>query len=184
MQNKKITEIFSSFGGREMDVRLRTLNMDDYDIVLNWSKDDVFCSANGWKKDRSAEEIYKWWSNCVNNKSEDFIRKGIEYNGKLVGYVDLACIKDLSAEIGIAIGESNLWGKAIGANAAICMMDYASKELGITILNGETHKTNYRSRKMLENLGFKEISRIGDEYYMGSRTELIQYKIILTDEDT
>lgn len=167
-----------------MIVKLRPLTMDDYDAVRNWSKDDDFCSANGWQRNRGDEELHRWWSNCVNNESADFIRTGIEYGGKLVGYVDLAYIQDNTAELGIAIGESSLWGKGIGYNSALRMVDYASKELGITILNAQTHETNHRSRKMLEKLGFKEISRIGTEEYMGSETSLIQYRLILMDTNS
>jgi [ribosomal protein S5]-alanine N-acetyltransferase len=42
---------------------------------------------------------------------------GIDLEERLVGYADLACIKDNTAELGIAIGESTLWGKGIGANS-------------------------------------------------------------------
>lgn len=104
---------------------------------------------------------------------------GIEWNEKFIGYADLACIKDNIAELGIAIGESELWGKGIGYNAAICMMDYGSKKLGISIFNAETHEANVRSRKMLEKLGFKEISRFGSEEYLGATNQLIQYRLNL-----
>lgn len=160
-------------------IKLRPLTIDDYHIILNWSKDDSFCSANGWERNRSPEEIYKWWLNCVNNVSEDIIRLGIEVNDKLVGYADLACIKDNTAELGIAIGESTLWGYGIGFNSATHMMEYASKKIGITIFNAETHEANVRSRKMLKKIGFKEISRIGSEEYLGMKSQLIQYKLNL-----
>lgn len=84
-------------------------------------------------------------------------------------------------QLGIAIGESTLWGKGLGTHSALCMMDYASKELGITILKGETHEMNQRSKRMLEKLGFKEISRVGNEAYMGSKSRLVQYRLELTD---
>lgn len=160
-------------------IKIRQLSIDDYKIVLNWSKDDNFCLANGWGKNRSDDELYRWWFHCVNNESNDFIRMGIEFNEKLVGYADIACIKDNTAEIGIAIGESMLWGQGIGYNSSICMMDYASKQLGITVFNAETHDENIRSRKMLEKIGFKEISRIGSEAYLGTESQLIQYRLSL-----
>lgn len=84
-------------------IKIRPLIIDDYRIVLNWSQDDIFCSANGWENSRSAEELYQWWLNCVNNVSEDFIRMGIEFNEKIIGYTDLACIKGNTAELGIAL---------------------------------------------------------------------------------
>jgi [ribosomal protein S5]-alanine N-acetyltransferase len=160
-------------------IKVRSLHIDDFSNVLNWSKDDLFCLANGWEKNRNPEELYQWWLDCINNKSEGFIRMGIEVNKKIVGYVDLACIKDNTAEIGIAIGESKLWGKGIGFYATKCMMDFASKKLDIKIFDAETHEANLRSKKMLEKIGFKEISRIGSEEYLGTESQLIQYRISL-----
>ncbi|MFJ7973970.1 GNAT family N-acetyltransferase [Psychrobacillus sp. NPDC096389] len=157
-------------------IKIRPLSMDDYKIVLNWSKDDIFCTANGWEKNRSEEELYSWWLHCINNILEDFIRMGIEMEGNLIGYADLANIKDNSAELGIAIGERTLWGKGIGASSILCMMDYASEKLGITVFHAETHEENMRSRKMLEKIGFIEISRIGQEEYLGRENQLIQYR--------
>lgn len=160
-------------------IKMRPISIDDYQIVLNWSKDDYFCRANGWENNRNEAEIYQWWLFCVNNEAEDFLRMRIEYNEKLIGYADLATINDDIAELGIAIGESSLWGKGIGTNSAICMMNYAKEKLGITVLNAETHETNDRSRKMLEKLGFKEISRVGFEKYLGVVSQLIQYRLYL-----
>ncbi|WP_252502378.1 GNAT family N-acetyltransferase [Sporosarcina sp. Marseille-Q4943] len=156
---------------------LRPLRIADYETVLIWSKDDLFCSANGWELNRNEEELYDWWIRCVNNKAEDFIRMGIEFNGKFIGYADLANIVGNTAEIGIAIGESSLWGKGIGYHSTLSLMKYASSNLGITVFNAETHETNTRSRKMLHKLGFEEVSRIGSEEYIGAETQLIQYRL-------
>lgn len=161
-------------------IRIRKITVDDYFMVYQWSKDDMFCDANGWEKNRNPEELQRWWLQCVNSTADDFIRMGIEYNGTLIGYADLACIKDHTAELGIAIGERTLWGKGIGMNSARFMMDYAVKKLGITHFYAETHEANVRSRRMLENIGFKEISRLGREDYLGKEDRLIQYSIVLT----
>ncbi|MDN4608662.1 GNAT family N-acetyltransferase [Sporosarcina sp. F6_3S_P_2] len=91
-----------------MDLQIRPLTMEDFDHVLQWSKDEVFCMANDWDKNRNEQELFKWWQHCVHNGSQDFIRMGIEMENKLIGYADLAFIKDNSAELGIAIGESLL----------------------------------------------------------------------------
>jgi hypothetical protein len=59
-------------------IKRRPLTEEDFKYVLQWSKDVPFCSANGWEKNRDEQELYRWWLNCVNNVSEDFIRLGIE----------------------------------------------------------------------------------------------------------
>ncbi|WP_409271735.1 GNAT family N-acetyltransferase [Neobacillus sp. SCS-31] len=154
---------------------LRPLTMDDFTYVLAWSKDERFCLANGWEQNRDKDELYNWWLRCVKNKAGDFIRKGIQYNDKLIGYADIACIQGHSAELGIAIGESTLWGEGIGAKAALCMMEFGFEKLGITVFIAETHESNVRSGKMLKKLGFKESSRVGHEEYMGTENRLVQY---------
>jgi len=158
-------------------ITLRPLHINDYEAVLNWSKGDKFCSANGWETNRNEEELYRWWAYCVNNKAEDFIRLGIEYNEKLIGYADLANIDGHAAEIGIAIGDSSLWGKGIGYYSTLSLINYASSKMGITDFIAETHETNIRSKKMLHNLGFKETSRIGIEEYLGKDSQLIQFRL-------
>lgn len=160
-------------------IKIRDITIDDYNFVLNWSKDHNFCMSNGWEKNSNEEELYKWWDHCVNNVSKDFIRFGVEFNGKLIGYADLANIKDNTAELGIAIGESSLWGKGLGYTAALWMIDYASTKKGMTILDAETYQKNFRSIKMLNKLGFKEVCRVGYEEYLGANNQLIQFKWIL-----
>ncbi|MCU9614658.1 GNAT family N-acetyltransferase [Caldibacillus lycopersici] len=160
-------------------LKVRALTEGDYIVFFHWSKDDVFCSANGWETNRSQKELYKWFiNNCVNQVTDNFIRMGIDLDGKLIGYADLAYIKNNSAEIGFAIGESELWGKGIGFHSVLCFINYVYKELGITIFSAETHDLNIRSRKILEKLGFKEISRIGYDIYQGEQCQLIQYQLV------
>lgn len=161
------------------DIRIRPLTMDDYEAVLKWSRDDSFCSANGWEMNRNPDELYRWWRMCVENAVEDFRRMGIECEGKLIGYADLACIKDNSAELGIAIGESELWGKGLGSRAAQAMMEMAAEKLGITVFTAETNEANMRSQKMLEKIGFEEVSRLGKEEYNGADSQLIQYRVVV-----
>lgn len=158
-------------------IALRPLRIDDYKTVLRWSRDESFCSANEWELNRDEEELYEWWSRCVNNKAEGFIRMGIDFEGKLIGYADLASIEGHTAEIGIAIGETTLWVKGIGYHSTLVLMNYASVNLGISTFTAETHESNLRSRKMLQNLSFVETSRIGSEEYMGKKSQLIQYKL-------
>lgn len=158
-------------------IKLRQITDEDFEAVLKWSKDTSFCLANGWELNRSPKELYSWWLRCVNNATDEFIRLGIEVNGDLVGYADLACIKGKSAELGLAIGESRLWGKGISFAAAKLLMDYATTNMRISTFSAETHEANIRSRKMLEKLGFQEISRNGGEEYCGKNSQLIQYRL-------
>lgn len=160
-----------------MTVRIRPIVMEDFPSVLNWSRDELFCSANGWESNREKEELYQWWKRLVMEIPEDFIRLGLELDGKLIGYVDFADIQNDTAEFGIAIGDSGLWGKGIGYQAALAALDHASTALGITKIFAETHETNLRSRRLLEKIGFKELSRKGNEIYLGENVQLVQLQL-------
>lgn len=160
-------------------ISLRPITMADFKTVLKWSQDQAFCLANGWETNREERELHEWWLRCVTNKAVDFIRVGIEENHHLIGYADLACIEGDTAEFGIAIGDSSMWGKGIGSQAALHLFEYASSERGIRRLTAETHESNNRSRKMLEKLEFQEVSRMGTEHYLGMDSALIQYEKVL-----
>ncbi|WP_342515667.1 GNAT family N-acetyltransferase [Sutcliffiella sp. FSL R7-0096] len=157
-------------------IKLRALQVQDFDSVMRWNKDKAFCLANGWETGRSEDELYVWWINCVKRQSPDFLRMGIQYESRLIGYADLANINGISAELGIAIGESRLWGLGVGTETLKLLMNLGIEKFGTQVFEAETHEVNARSRKMLGNLGFTEISRIGNEEYMGKESQLIQYR--------
>ena len=159
-------------------IQLRPITMYDFTEVLTWSKDDTFCLANGWETNRDEQELNKWWAHCVTDKAMDFKRLGIEEGNQLIGYVDLVYIEGDTAEFGNAIGNRNAWGKGIGSQAALYLFELASNELGITRFTAETHETNMRSRKLLQKLGFQEVSRNGTEHYLGMDSVPIQYEMI------
>ncbi|UUI03836.1 GNAT family N-acetyltransferase [Oceanobacillus jeddahense] len=144
-------------------ILLRPLTMKDFQTVLKWGKDESFCTANGWELNRSEKKLYSWWNRCVFNEQPNFIRLGIEFQHTLIGYADLADIHPHTAELGIAIGESNLWGKGIGRIAAQKMITYGMEHLDIHQFHAETHVTNYRAQKMLKKIGFQEESRLENE---------------------
>ena len=67
-----------------MEVQLRAIHMDDYNTIVNWSKDERFCLANDWPLDREEDELYTWWEQCVTSKKHNFVRLGIELQSKLI----------------------------------------------------------------------------------------------------
>ncbi|MFB1081612.1 GNAT family N-acetyltransferase [Jeotgalibacillus sp. JSM ZJ347] len=156
-------------------IKLRHLLLEDVESALEWSRDAVFCQANSWQSNRDTDDVRRWWANSVNHPPEGFIRLGIVRDEILIGYADLASINGNTAELGLAIGKSGLWGKGIGAQAAVLMMNYGAGELGLTTFYAETHEANIRSRRMLEKLGFQEVSRVGYEEYKDKNNRLIQF---------
>lgn len=137
------------------DMHLRPLIFEDFHEVKKWSQDPTFCEANDWPVNRNENELSAWWLRCVEMDSSTFLRLGIDYQDRLIGYVDLAEQTETSTELGIAIGDSTLWQKGIGTRAAQLAIEYASKQLGIHLIKAETAVHNIRAQKMLERLGFE-----------------------------
>ncbi len=94
-----------------LEVYLRALVMSDLARVLEWSRDEAFCLANGWPVGLPAEQLQDWFVRLLNNPPVDLIRKGIvvttpQYpEGHLVGFVDLREVNPLEkrARLRIAI---------------------------------------------------------------------------------
>lgn len=82
-------------------LKIRPLSISDYETVIEWSRHENFCLANQWELNREPDEVYSWWHKCVNNTANNFIRMGIDIEGNLIGYTDLANITNNSAELGI-----------------------------------------------------------------------------------
>lgn len=127
-----------------MDFQIRPIREDDFLYVLAWSKEETFCLANGWELGRSEQELYEWW-HCVHHLPENFLREGVEVEGRLVGYVDIADITH-TAEVGIAIGDRSLWGKGLGTRVLQRQMAYIAQTIGQRIWHHRILCRNTRNK--------------------------------------
>lgn len=133
---------------------LRPLELTDFSQVVLWNEDTLFCEVNEWPLRREETALLGWWKQCVENNKSDFHRIGIEWNDRLIGYVDFAEMTDYSAELGIAIGDSSLWQKGLGSAALAQALEFGKKEFKIHSYTAETHVSNTRAQKMLQRFGF------------------------------
>ena len=138
-------------------VQLRNLQLEDIPTVLEWSKDTEFCLANEWSLELTEERIRTHWTGIIAEARDDLIRKGITFEGQLVGYADLADINhfEARANLGYAIGNSSLWGRGLAFEGAKLMLELAFVDLKLERVTGEVNSANTRSLRVLEKLGFK-----------------------------
>ncbi len=139
------------------DVKLRPLQLEDLETVVAWAKDSEFCLANDWSLELSQERIRTHWTGIITEVSDTLIRKGITFDGQLIGYADLGDINALEARasLGYAIGDSSLWGQGLGFLGARLMLELAFTKLKLERVTAEVNATNTRSLRVLEKLGFK-----------------------------
>ncbi len=145
-----------------VEVHLRPLVMSDLSRVLEWSRDEAFCLANGWPVGLPAEQLQDWFVRLLNNPPVDLIRKGIVITtaqhpeGYLVGFVDLRELNPLEkrARLRIAIGDESHRGQGVGHAAGLQMLEHGFTELGLERITAEVHSSNSRMLSLVEKLGF------------------------------
>jgi [ribosomal protein S5]-alanine N-acetyltransferase len=139
-----------------LEVQLRPLALSDISRVLQWSKDEEFCLANGWPIGLQRERLEDWFLRLINNPPVDLIRLGIMAEGELVGFVDLREVNPLEhrARLRIAIGDPGQRGQGLGYAAGLKMLDHAFSVLGLSRITAEVTSSNVKMLGLLDKLGF------------------------------
>ncbi|UQN06166.1 GNAT family N-acetyltransferase [Deinococcus sp. QL22] len=164
-----------------MAVTLRPLRPGDEQVAVRWAADPEFCLAAGWTPRLAPRLINRHWQLLIAGTGPDFLRLGIEENGQLVGYVDLANRQAHTAELGVAIGERAQWGRGLAAEACRLMLAQAFGPLGLTTVTAQVHAPNARSHRLMLGLGFTVVGRAEPEVYRGQMVEVICYGLRRAD---
>ncbi|PNY82705.1 GNAT family N-acetyltransferase [Deinococcus koreensis] len=160
-----------------MALSLRPLRWGDEEVAVRWGADDEFCLATGWTPRLPPGHLREHWQGILATHDPGFLRLGIERDGALVGFVDLAGLDGQSAEFGIAIGERALWGQGVGRAAGRLLLGLAFAELGLRQVRAEVHLTNARSHALMRRLGFVAVGQGQSEEYRGAVVPLVRYAL-------
>ena len=142
-------------------VRLRDLTLNDVEDRYQWCLDkDVTKYLNVSEKypPFSREETLKWIQMCI-NRTNGYEQKAIETeDGKHIGWIDLKNIDkhNRNAEIGIAIGDKNYWGKGYGLSAMRDMLIWGFNELELNKIWLRVDIDNIKAIKSYKSIGFVE----------------------------
>jgi RimJ/RimL family protein N-acetyltransferase len=138
------------------NVTLRPLEPADIDTLYAWDMDPSLSYYAGWPNRLSRCAYTQRMENRLINPPDDLVTLGIQFEGRLVGYVQLAHIdhEERRAAIGIVIGEASLHGRGIGATAVRILCDYAFTVQGLERVYGESYAYNGRAHRMFERAGF------------------------------
>lgn len=163
-----------------MKVRLRPLALNDLGTIFAWSQDEIFCRACGWTPGLISARTDAFWTTLIERPAADFLRLGVEADGQLVGYTDLAGLDRAAGtgEFGIAIGFSGAWGRGLAREAGQLMLQHGFWKLGLTCIWAEVHASNVRSLALMERLGFQQ-NRTGPEqdWFKGQLVNLIRFDL-------
>ncbi len=144
------------------NVRLRPLEFNDMESLYTWMSNIEFGLWGGWtpviEAPLSRDAFRPVFEQHLAQTKEDQVMLGIEFEKRLVGFVQLVRIdhRMRRAGIGIGIGEKNIWGQGIGKTALRILLDYAFMVKGLERVYAEVFSFNQRSRRLMERVGFQQ----------------------------
>ncbi len=157
------------------DVTLRPLEFDDIDTLYEWETDIELAVRSGWTPQISRAAFRHKYEQRISEPEKDLVMLGIEFEGQLVGYVQLALIDydERRAAVGILVGEKNLWGHGIGKTALRILLDYAFTVRNLERIYAEVYGFNQRSLRLMERVGFQKEGVLRQhEIHNGARQDM------------
>lgn len=140
-------------GGR---VRLRALTEGESAHLARWFSDEEFQRHQwgAWHAPMSLEEAREFRARFG---GEDSGLYAIEHAGTVVGFANFRRLnaRHGNVDVGIGIGEKDLWGKGLGTEALRLLVDHLLGERGMHRIRLHVAATNDRAIASYRKAGFK-----------------------------
>lgn len=163
-------------------IYLSPINIEDTEKYTYWFSD--FKNTDGLGSSSRVETIEgtKEWIER-NMKNYIFAIINLE-NDELIGYCKFYDINNISriCSIGIVIGEEKDRNKGYGKEAIYLMLDYAFNYLNINNVMLQVKSFNERAIACYKGVGFKEIGRRRQSYFLNGKYYDDIYMDILAEE--
>ncbi|MGI5984285.1 MAG: GNAT family N-acetyltransferase [Clostridiales bacterium] len=136
---------------------LRPIEQSDDKAIYEYAKNPNVGPDAGWKPHESIEETREIM-NTVFFKKENTFGIVIKESGKFIGSIGLdkepKRENDKALMLGYAIGE-DYWGCGYTSEAALALIEYGFKTLGMELISAYCYPFNERSKSVIKKLGFK-----------------------------
>ncbi|GCE15209.1 GNAT family N-acetyltransferase [Tengunoibacter tsumagoiensis] len=165
-------------------VTLRPLEFEDIPLLYTWDLDHELNMLSGWSPRRSRAAFQQIYEQRITNPSENMATFGIQFDERLIGFVQLALIdlEEKRAAVGILIGEKQLWGRGIGKTALQILLDYAFTVRGLERVYAEIYSFNTRSFRLMEQVGFQREGILRQhEIHNGVRQDMHVFGLLKTE---
>ena len=171
------------------NVYLRDLTFDDVEDRYNWSLDkEVTAYLNVPDKypPFTREETKQWIEQCI-NKSNGYEQKAIiTEDGLHIGWIDLKRFDQINqhAEVGIAIGNKDYWGKGYGKAAMLKMLAYGFNHFHLNKIWLKVDIDNSKAITSYKSIGFKDEGIMRqDRYRQGIFIDCLRMSILKSEFD-
>lgn len=142
-----------------MKVKIRPLRIEDAYTSVKWRNDsDVFrFTGNTYDHEITIDSELEWIQKAIADPKD--YRCAIIADDTYVGNIYLTDIKDSIGHYHIFIGDRSYWGKGIGKEASILIINYGFNEIGLKEIKLRVNKANISALSLYKKLGFKEIDK-------------------------
>ncbi len=152
------------------NVVLRPVEKSDVPNLVRWINDpDVrrFLNNSFPQNERDEEE----WVSSLSKKTNNIVFALETLSGSPIGVMGLHNIKwrDGVATTGAFIGEKEYWGKGLGSEAKLLLLDYAFNTLNLRKICSDVIAFNERSYKYSLKCGYKEEARLKSHIFRAGR---------------
>lgn len=172
------------------ELRIRTLQDNDFPVMLKWLTDDRILEFYGGRDKKYTLETLK--EHYTKSWKDEVIRVIIEYNGQPIGYGQIYRMYDELYEdyhypktneivygMDQFIGEVDYWNKGIGTKYTKMIFDFLKKERNVDAVILDPHQDNPRAVKMYQKAGFRIIEDLPEhELHEGKKEDcyLMEYR--------
>ncbi|RLG51668.1 MAG: N-acetyltransferase [Thermoproteota archaeon] len=149
---------------RGKKVGLAVLSREHLDKFVKWVNDPEVTVYLNIQKVFTLEDELEWYEQ-VRKSGRDRVFAIVELESKrVIGVIGLHRISyyNRNAELGIFIGEKELWGQGYGEEAVKLMLDYAFNVLNLHMVYLRVKDFNRRAISCYRKVGFREAGRIRD----------------------
>jgi RimJ/RimL family protein N-acetyltransferase len=165
-------------------VRLRAIERDDLPRFAAWLNDPhvrrnlmIYQPLSIVQEENWYEEILKHHPDEQPLSIEVKSETGWQLAGNC-GFFDLNQ-RDRSAEIGIFIGDSNLWGQGYGCEAMRLMAAHGFDNLNLNRIYLRVFETNQRGIRCYEKAGFRHEGRLREaRFHEGRYIDMLMMSIL------
>lgn len=166
---------------------LRPVELDDVDRLAGWLNDPAvrrFLHRNA-PLNRVAEERFVRERLSGGDAGDDAVLViALREDDRPIGTVGLHPDPETwrAAELGIAIGEAECWGRGFGPEAIRVLLDHAFGELGLNRVGLRVFASNERARAAYQKVGFVEEGVQRQGHFTGGRAVDVVWMAVLAQE--
>ncbi|MDO8504775.1 MAG: GNAT family protein [Candidatus Liptonbacteria bacterium] len=169
---------------RSKRVSLRVITKDNIPKYLEWFNDPEVTQYTSGIFPVSEEEETEWVQNLSKRKQTDVMFAIWTNDGRLIGNMGLHRINyvDGTAVTGAVIGEKDFWGKGLGMEAKMLLLEWAFNTLNLRKINSHVLGFNKRSQRYSEKCGYKIEAVLKDQMFRNGKYEdMVIMSVFKTD---